>query len=186
MTRSPVEVLLLALVLAVLSAFDSFAADSDTFIFNGEKAVNIRNPKEFVRIGEKLPIVQLRRRFGRYKVVSTAGEDCEICATVSIRGASLHVDYDASGIVVVAIRSQDKTSNDALGNRFGSSLRTAIGAGTAQCDAGDWTSCESPRISGLSYLVEEGPGCQLSVPRGAGETIIPTCARIGGFAIQKR
>ena len=177
---------LLALLLVLFDGQSVFAAGRDIFIFNGERVVNVRNSHESVRILEKLPIAQLKRRFARYRVVATAGEDCNICAIVSGRGASLEIDYDADGIVVVGISSRDKTSTDALGNLVRSSLRDAIGAETAQCDAGDETRCKSPRLGGLSYIVEDDERCRLSIPGGAGKTVIPRCARIRGFAIFKK
>ena len=105
---------LLALLLVLFDGQSAFAAGRDIFIFNGERVVNVRNSHESVRILEKLPIAQLKRRFARYRVVATPGEDCNICAIVSGRGASLEIDYDADGIVVVSISSRDKTSTDAL------------------------------------------------------------------------
>jgi hypothetical protein len=170
----------------LISVRRAIAADQDNFIFNGESVVNARDQHESVRILERLPIAQLKRRFARYKVVATAGEDCEICATVSGRGTAIEVDYDSTGIIVLGIISQDKTSKDALGNSIGSSLLDAIGSQTAQCDAGMWTTCESPRLDGLSYIVEDDERCRLSIPGGAGETILPRCARIEAFAIRKR
>jgi hypothetical protein len=180
-------IVVFALLAALASSSSPLAASLDRFVFNGERAVNVRNQNEFVQIGEKLPIIELKRRFRRYKIVSTAGEDCSICATISNKSSSIYVDYDGDGIVIVGIRSLDKTSIDSLGNAVGSSVRNAIGAQTADCDAGDVTVCYSPRLGGLSYVVEEDKRCQLSIPAaGHGDTAIPRCVKIAGFQIQRR
>ena len=105
-------VVVFAPIAAVAISSSPLAASLDRFVFNGERAVNVRNQNEFVQIGEKLPIIELKRRFRRYKIVSTAGEDCSICATISNRSSSIYVDYDGDGIVIVGIRSLDKTSID--------------------------------------------------------------------------
>lgn len=154
------------------------------FIFTESKAVNSANPKEFVRIGERLPITQLKKRFSRYKVESTAGEDCLICATVTSSHGSLEVNYDENGIMVIGIFSYDKSSADALGNSVGLSLLQAIGNNEAECDEGMWTACASPKLNGLWYIVDENESCKLSVA-SEGATTIPPCARIEGFEIQK-
>ena len=45
------------------------------FIVTGDKIINSRVHQEFVRLSERIPISQLKRRFARYKITSTAGED---------------------------------------------------------------------------------------------------------------
>jgi hypothetical protein len=160
------------------------ASDSAGFIFTADRAINPWNEKESVGLLERLPVAQLKERFSRYKVDVTAGEDCLMCATISRGEVSISVDYDENGIVVVGISSNDNKSTDALGNAVGSSLRNAIGARTADCDAGYWTTCASPRLSGLHYIVEESEKCPLVVKEKQ-PTDIPACERIGGFHIVK-
>jgi hypothetical protein len=174
-----------SMLVVVFSCTAAAAGEPSGFMFTGEKAINPRNEKEFVKISEKLPISQLKKRFSSYKIVSTAGEDCMICATISGASGSLEVNYDENGIVITDIFSYDKNSSDALGNVVGTPLRDAIGAKTARCEAGMWTSCVSPLLSGLSYIVEENEKCQLTVNDQGGDTEIPGCARIGGFEIGK-
>jgi hypothetical protein len=142
------------------------------------------NDKESVRLLERLPVAQLKKRFSRYKVDVTAGEDCSICATISRGEVSISVDYDENGIVIVGISSNDNESTDALGNGVRSSLRNAIGAPTADCDAGMWTPCASPQLTGLHYIVEENERCRLLIKENQA-TEIPACARIDGFRIFK-
>src|SRR4051794_6296485 len=84
------------------------------FIFTGDKVTNTRKAKEFVRLSEKLPVAQLKKRFVGYKIEATASEDCDICATVSGRDGSIAVNYDSNGIVVVGINGRDKKATDAL------------------------------------------------------------------------
>jgi hypothetical protein len=132
---------------------------AEHFIFTGKKVHTFAKSNEFVVGGEKLSVAQLKRRFARYKVVVTVGEDCFICATISGKGGSIEVNFDEDGKLVVGVYSFDKTSSDALGNNVGLSLRNAIGSPTAQCDAGIWTTCQSTRLNGLSYIVQDNDKC---------------------------
>jgi hypothetical protein len=173
------------LVAFLLASVDiAYASDQAGFIFTADKAVNPWNEKESIRILERLPVAELKKRFARYKVDVTAGEDCAICATISRGKVSLSVYYDENGIVVINISSNDNKSTDALGNSIGSSLRSAIGARTADCDEGYWMTCASPRLPGLHYIVGEDKRCPL-VTKGKQPTDIPACARIVGFQIVK-
>ncbi len=86
------------------------------------------------------------------------------------------MDYDEKGIVIIGITSNDKKAIDALGSGVGSSLRDA----TAHCDAGDFTTCASPRLTGLHYIVQESEKCPLLAKENQA-TEIPACARIEGF-----
>ena len=177
------KMMMILVALSLSISASASASDSAGFIFTADRAINPGNEKEFVRLLERLPVAQLKKRFSRYKVDVTAGEDCAICATVLRGEVSITVDCDENGIVIVGISSNDNKSTDALGNAVGSSLRNAIGT-RADCDAGDVTTCASPRLSGLHYIVEEGKKCHLSVKENQ-PTDIPACARIGGFHIAK-
>ena len=95
----------------------------------------------------------------------TVGEDCFICATVSGKGGSIEVNFDEDGKLVVGVYSFDKKFSDALGNNVGSSLRKAIESPTAQCESGIWTSCQSMRLNGLSYIVQDNDNCPILVCR---------------------
>jgi hypothetical protein len=151
------------------------------FIFTADKVTNPRDERESIRLRERLPLIQLKKRFSRYEVVSTAGEDCFICANISRGKISISVNYSEDGITITEITSNDKMSADALGNAVGAPLRDAIGARTADCDAGDRTTCASPRLIGLHYIVE-GDNCSLLVKDNQ-RTDIPACAKVGGFQI---
>jgi hypothetical protein len=162
----------------------SSASASTGFIFAANRATNPWNRKESIRLFEKLPVGQLKKRFARYKVHMTAGEDCNICGTISRGTVSIDVDYDVKGIAVVGISSNDNKSTDALGNTVGTALAHAIGSHSAYCDAGDVTTCASPRLDGLYYIVEDNEKCPLDVKENQ-PTDVPDCARIGGFRIGK-
>jgi hypothetical protein len=166
------------------SYFRAIASEGEPegFIFTADGAINPRDETESVRLLEKLPIAQLKTRFSRYKVDVMVGEDCAICANISKGEVSIFVDYDGNGITVTAISSNDKKSTDAIGNAVGTSLRDAIGARTADCDAGYRTTCRSPRLIGLYYVVEESDGCPLVVKEHQ-PTEIPACAQVKGFQI---
>jgi hypothetical protein len=154
-----------------------YADKAEHFILTGQTIYNSHKNDEFVTIGEKLLVSELKRRFKRYRVAVTAGEDCAICATIFGKGGSIEVDFDEDGKSVIGIFSLYKKSSDALGNSIGSSLRNAIGT-IAQCDAGAWTSCRS-KLYGLSYIVDSKK-CFVRVAGdgNAQETNIPACARI--------
>jgi hypothetical protein len=171
------------LALSLPSSGIAFASDSAGFIFTADKAINASNEKESVRLLERLPVAQLKKRFSRYEVLVTTIDDCLICAMISRGEVSISVDYDENGIVVVGISSYDNKSTDALGNAIGSSLRNAIGA-TANCATGDVTTCASPRLIGLHYIVKETKKCPLFVKENQ-PTDITACARIGGFQLFK-
>jgi hypothetical protein len=164
-----------------VDAIEEVAPDAVGFIFTADRATNLSNENETVRLLERLPAAELKKRFSRYKVDVTAGEDCVICATVSKEDVSIMIDYDKTGIVIVGISSNDNKATDALGNGVGSSLRSAIGA-SANCEAGMQMTCASPRLIGLHYVVEDLEKCPIVVKEKQA-TEIPLCARIGGFQI---
>jgi hypothetical protein len=178
----------LKFVVTWLWAFGSLISSTNAqqeFIVTGDKIINSRVHQEFVRLSERIPISQLKRRFARYKITSTAGEDCLICATVSRNAFQFEVHYDEDGIVVIGIYCRDNACVDALGNRVGGSLRPALG-NEADCDAGNELTCESMRLTGLSYIVRENNKCTLRVTESGKNTSIPACARIAGFSIVKK
>jgi hypothetical protein len=172
------------LIWAFGSAISSANAQQD-FIVTGDKIINSHVQQEYVRLSERIPISQLKRRFARYKITSTAGEDCLVCATVSRNSFQFEVNYDEDGIVVIGIACRDNACVDALGNRVGGSLRQALG-NEADCDQGDELTCESIKLTGLAYIVRENNKCALRVTEGGKRTGIPACARIGGFYIAKK
>jgi hypothetical protein len=171
-------------LLWVFGSLISSASAQQEFIVTGDRIINSRVSREYVRLSERLPVSQLKRRFARYKITSTAGEDCAICATVSRNAFQFEVYYDVHGIVVTEIYCRDNACVDALGNRVGGSLREALG-NEADCNNGDELTCESSRLSGLSYIVRENTKCTLRVTESGKKTSIPACARIGGFQIFK-
>jgi hypothetical protein len=175
--------LLISLFAGTAAAQTNSRTESEGFIFTSDRAINPRNENESVRLLEKLPAAELKRRFSRYKINVTAGEDCLICAVISRGEVSITVNYDENGITITSIASNDKQSTDALGNAVGTPLRKAIGA-RADCDAGDSTTCASPRLTGLRYIVEESDKCPLVVKEKQ-PTDIPACAKIDGFRIDK-
>jgi hypothetical protein len=110
------------------------------------------------------------------------GEDCLTCAVISGADGQFAVSFGRDGRTIVDIRSYDGRSRDAQGNAVGASLGKAIGSTSAQCDAGMDTTCASPRLKGLSYIVAEDDRCSITV-KDKQLTDIPACARIAGFQI---
>jgi hypothetical protein len=135
-----------------------------------------------MRVGEKISKQALQRRFAGYKVQYTKGEGCLICAVITGPDGQFDVDFDQDGQTVLHLRSIDNRIRDALGNEIGSPLKTALGAETAICDAGESTTCASTAFKGLSYIVTEDERCPITVQEKQ-PTQIPACARIGGFQI---
>ena len=177
--------LILALsFLFVLFAGDGCANDRGYFVYSSNQITHSRQASLVLRLGERLPIVDLTQRFTGYKVMSTAGEDCSICVIVTGRDGSFAVHYDDTGIVVVAIISADQSSTDAVGNRIGMRLSQAVGQ-TADCDAGMEITCKSSVLYNLLYIVADIDGCTLIVTPNV-PTQIERCAQINGFMISKQ
>jgi hypothetical protein len=177
---------ILKLVVTLLWAFGSLISSANAqqeFIVTGDRIINSRVQQEYVRLSERIPISQLKRRFARYKINSTAGEDCNVCAMVSRNAFRFQVDYDKDGIVVIGIYCSNNACVDALGNRVGGPLRQALG-NEADCDEGEELTCASIKLVGLSYIVREDNKCTLRVTESGKGTSIPACARIGGFSLR--
>lgn len=157
-------------------------ADKAYFVFGDGGVVHSSDGSLFVRIGERIPVVDLRRRFAAYNVTATAYEDCLVCAVVEGPAGTFQVNYDESGTLVQSILSDDKGSHDVLGNAVGSRLVDVMGE-KGTCDVGMFMYCKSNTFSKLHYIVREDESCllQSEVQR---ETPIPPCARIDGFIVQ--
>lgn len=135
-----------------------------------------------MRVGETISKQALQRRFTGYDVRYAKGEGCLICAVITGPDGQFEVDFDRDGQTVLHLRSVDNRIRDALGNEIGSPLKTALGAETAICDAGESTTCASTAFKGLSYIVTEDERCPITVQEKQ-PTQIPACARIGGFQL---
>lgn len=167
----------LAMIMAVAPAIAG-----ETFVVTGEALTSSSNPKHSVRLGERIPVAELKARFKGYTVQSTAGEDCLFCATVYTYDVGFEVNYDETGVVVTSVVCNQGCS-DALGNEVGGQLRAAVGD-VGNCDAGYYTTCLSPRIGGLVYILSDEDSCPFEVSGEA--TAVPSCAEIAGFVIEKR
>jgi hypothetical protein len=152
------------------------------FILTANRITNVNGPREIIRLGERLPVLELKKRFSKYRVRSTFGEDCNVCVDISRGKLSFSVDFDESGTTIMGITCSSTECADALGNTIGASLRQALGS-QASCDAGYVTTCKSI-VLGLSYIVDENERCQFMIVEKK-DTSIPSCARIGGFQILK-
>jgi hypothetical protein len=114
----------------------------------------------------------------------TAGEDCNICASVSNENGFVKIDFaDSAGTIIQGVTSRDNRSRDILGNRVGYSLISAIGANTAKCDFGDETYCPSPVLRGLLYRVDDNESCGIVENRKTKISTMPQCATVSGFRI---
>src|SRR3954469_15895333 len=83
------------------------------------------------------------------------GEDCLTCAAISGTEGQFGVSFARDGRTIVEIRSYDSRSRDAQGNTVGASLGEALGSTSVQCNAGMDTTCASPSLKGLWYIVAE-------------------------------
>ena len=172
-----------ALILS-LAAIPSAQA-RDGFIFDGDGVFNGGVVRQRIRVGERLTLVQLRRRFPGFSVEPFEGDCGGTCFNISKGGTSLQLSYGSAGRNRFYLLTSDApTTRDILGNGIGTSLRTAIGAGSARCDDGMATSCESARIKGLSYDIGDKAGCTFPPSSSnSSSTTIPACAIVGGFRI---
>jgi hypothetical protein len=133
-------------------------------------------------VGEKISRQALKRRFAGYDVRYANGEGCIICAVVTGADGQFDVDFDKDGQTVLQLLSTDNRIRDAMGNEIGSPLKSALGAETATCDAGESTTCASTALKGLSYIVAEEERCPIAFP-DTQPIEIPACARIRGFQL---
>ena len=152
-------------------------ARNDGFVFSGDRVVSAADKKQFISVGEKLSIPQLKKRFLSYTVTPEEGEGCgDICVSIEgKKGTYILISYEgdrSSGFY--RISSDARSSQDTLGNTIGTPLRQAVGANTTKCDRGAEITCESVLIKGLSYIVG---GCDWK------GKAIPACAKVQGFEI---
>lgn len=147
------------------------------FIFSSKDVRDATTPGRSVRLGEIISRQALTKRFSGYEVRYTKGEDCLTCAAISGRDGQLEISFAQDTRTIVGIRSNDDRSRDAQGNAVGASLGEAIGSTSAQCDAGMDTTCASPNLKGLSYIVAGNDQCPITVKEKQ-PTVIPACARI--------
>lgn len=152
------------------------------FIFSQQEVRHATTPGRSARLGEQISRQALTRRFAGYEVRYTKGEDCLTCAVISGADGQFEVSFAQDGRTIIDISSHDDRSHDAQGNAVGSSLVKAIGSTSTQCDAGMDTTCASPGLKGLSYILAEDDRCPIAVKEKQ-PTDIPACARIAGFQI---
>jgi hypothetical protein len=172
-------IVLLSATMLSMRSQATFAHAQSNFILTGDRITNVNSSKERIQLGEHLPVVDLKKRFARYRVRSIFGEGCNFCADVSRGTFGFSVDYDEDGIIIIGITCLSTGCADALGNTIGGSLRQAVGS-RASCEGGDFTTCQSR--TEFSYIVKDSGTCQLMVSEEK-EIRIPSCARIGGFRI---
>jgi hypothetical protein len=165
----------ISLACAVTIAITSAATAQTTgFIFSGDHAFAAADQWQYIRVGEKLSIPQLQQRFPGHTISKTGGHCGGVCIVVKAKdGEFLRLDYDPT---FFSIYSSAPNSRDILGNTIGTSLSKAVGANPAKCDHGQWTTCESAKIEGLSYFAG---GCDFNGNQ------IPDCATVYGFAISR-
>ena len=152
------------------------------FIFSSQDVRDATTPGRSVRLGEKISRQALTKLFTGYDVRYAKGEDCLTCATISGGNGQFELSFAKDGRTIIDIKSHDERSRDAQGNAVGASLLEAVGSTSAQCDAGMDTTCASPSLKGLWYIVAEDDRCPITVKEKR-PTDIPACARIAGFQI---
>lgn len=169
-----------ALLLILVAVLPARARDG--FLFDGDGVTNAGDTRQRLRVGERLTLAQLKRRFPGFSVKPFEGDCGGTCFDISGPVGSLQLSYGGSGRDRFYLLTSDApTTRDILGNGIGTPLRRAVGADSTQCDDGMTTSCESARIRGLSYDVGEKAGC--TFPQASLKTPIPACAIVGGFRI---
>jgi hypothetical protein len=152
------------------------------FVFDASSVKHSTKPALLIRLGEKIARQTLKRRFAGYDVRYAKGEGCLTCAVITGADGQIEVSFAKDGRTIVDMRSYDERSHDTLGNGVGGSLTKAIGFNSAQCDAGESTTCASPDLKGLLYIVTDDERCPMKVEEER-PVVIPNCARIAGFQI---
>jgi hypothetical protein len=92
-------------------------AENDGFIFSGDRAVSAADKKQFISVGEKLSVPQLKKRFPSYAVTPEEGEGCgNICFSIEgKKDAYILIKGDRSS-GFNSISSDAPSSRDTLGN----------------------------------------------------------------------
>jgi hypothetical protein len=67
-----------ALITAIVALPESVLAQG--LLLDGDRLANPANAKQFVKVGELLPVAALKEGFPGYSIIATAGEDCSVCA----------------------------------------------------------------------------------------------------------
>jgi hypothetical protein len=169
----------------IASAATNLPADRTAgFVFTETGVYNSAKPTERVNISEKIAPSKLRKRFPGYKFRVAQAEDCSTCAFISGAAGNFEVFYGNDGVTVTAVMSYDKKASDSLGNRPGGLFIDAVG-NSAPCDVGMWRSCSSPKVKGLSYIVDDEEACPF-IQEGDGikSVPIPSCLKIDGFVLE--
>jgi hypothetical protein len=170
------------LVSSLTLMVDSAQAGGQGFVFSGDQAVSARDPKQSVRVLEKISVPEIRKRFWSYSVSKVDGDCGGICVSVSNKEDFIRIDFGKDG-KIRRIQSYSKTTVDAVGNAIGAPLRKAIGAKTAECQDGEVTICKSTLIKGLSYIPDEK--CGVKENSQTRQYDVSGCATVDGFDINR-
>jgi len=162
------------------------------FVFDGSGVVNPANPREHLRVGEKVSRYAIRKRFAGYRVhYARNNRGCYPCADVTGKNGSLVMGFADDRRTVKIIESSDKRARDVFGNTLRNSLQKAVGSATARCqDGADGTPmCASTIQRGLWYYADANAGdCLINfredqISGGPLVADIPACANIGSFSV---
>jgi len=176
-----------AILLSLILTACAFPAEAQTtaFVFSGNGVRHTANPTMRIRIGERVTPQALRARFSRYHVHYAIGERCTACATVSGGDGSFEVYFARDARTVIGIRTSDERSRDSQDNAARGSLLQIVGTVSVRCHAGDETTCASPDVRGLAYIIVDDQTCPLNV-EATKPTTIAACTRIDGFLVGTR
>ncbi len=166
-----------------LLALNARAADKADFIFGAGFVRSLSDPTVTFQIGDSYPVSILLGRGGSIKIRHS--NECEGECYIASRGNSSIEIHGSSASGITSIISFGNGSIDVRGNAPGGQLSSALSAREAICSAGDFTSCSTGKIGGLSYIVRDDTACVLNIPpTDSIPTPIPECARIGGFLLR--
>jgi len=162
------------------------------FVFDGTGVVNPANPRQYLRVGERVSRRAMRKRFAGYRVKYARNDaGCAPCAGVTGKNGSLFIQLSDDRRTVKTIESNDNKARDVFGNAVRNSLRKAVGSATAQCQDGTWgmPMCAAPNQSGLWYYADiKSDDCPIifredKISGGPLVADIPACSTISSFSV---
>lgn len=155
------------------------------FEFSSGSVKSIKDTGYGISLGDSFSASAIKERFRSYRVEFSNECEGECYIVHDDSGANINIFGSEDTGKVSMILSRSERAADIEGNRVGTSLRTALRQSNAVCRSGENDECDSPSVSGVRYLLEDG-SCMLPLNREdpADQIVqIPECAKIGGISI---
>ena len=137
------------------------------------------NANHYVRIGERLPMSDLKKRFQIYSVY--LHKESPVLEYAKIKNEYFDINVIIDDKDKVKIIECLKGCADMRGNNIGTKLSIAIGD-KGMCSEYEGARCDS-KILGLSYIVNSEKCSFGLLEMWNEEIVIPECGEISGFSI---